>query len=83
VAELYALPDGRLAALCPTAHQVRLVDPRTSQQVGSVSVSGENGALSADGSKLWVVTSSGQLQEIDLVRGLIGPPGSRGFRASG
>jgi hypothetical protein len=72
VAELSALPDGRLAALCPTAHQVRLLDPRTGQQVGSVSVSGEKGALSPDGSKLWVVTSSGQLQEVDLVRGVIG-----------
>jgi hypothetical protein len=72
VAELYALPDGRLAALCPTAHQVQLIDPNTGQQVGSVSVSGEKGALSTDGSKLWVVTSSGQLQEVDLVRGVIG-----------
>ena len=63
VAELYALPDGRLAALCPTAHQVQLIDPKSGQQVGSVSVSGEKGALSPDGSKLWVVTSSGQFQE--------------------
>ncbi len=51
VAELYALPDGRLAALCPTAHQVRLIDPTTGQQDGSVRVSGEKGALSPDGSK--------------------------------
>jgi len=72
VAELYALPDGRLVALCPTGHQVRLIDPKTGQQVGSMSVSGEKGALSPDGSTLWVVTSSGQLQEIDLVRGVIG-----------
>jgi hypothetical protein len=72
VAELYALPDGRLAALCPTAHQVRLIDPKTGQQIGSVNVSGEKGAFGPDGSKLWVVTSSGQLQEVDLVRGVIG-----------
>jgi hypothetical protein len=75
VAELYALADGRLAALCPTAHQVRLIDPKTGQQVASVTVSGEKGALSPDGSQLWVVSSSGQPQEVDLVRGLIGRTG--------
>jgi len=47
------------------AHQVRLIDPKSGQQVGSVSVSGEKGAVSPDGSKLWVVSSSGQLQEVD------------------
>jgi hypothetical protein len=50
--------------------------PKTGQQVRSVSVSGEKGALSPDDSKLWVVTSSGQLQEVDLVRGVIGRTGS-------
>ena len=72
VAEIYALPDGRLAVLCPTAHEVRLIDTKAGQQIDSVSVSGEKGAVSPDGSKLWVVTSSGQLQEVDLVRGVIG-----------
>jgi hypothetical protein len=33
VAELYALPDGRLAALFLTAHQVPLIDPKIDQQV--------------------------------------------------
>jgi hypothetical protein len=82
VAELYALPDGRLAALCPTAHQVRLIDPKTGQQVGSVSVSGEKGGTSPDGSKLWVVSRYGHPQEVDLVRGVIARTGSlrRGSR---
>jgi len=71
VGELDALPDGRLAVLCPVSHQLRLVDPRVGRTVGRVPVTGDFGASSVDGQRQWIVSRAGQLQEMDLTRGAV------------
>jgi hypothetical protein len=70
VGELHALADGRLAVLCTLGHQPRLqlVDPRLGQVVGNLRVSGEQAAVSADSRRMWVVSGTGQVQEIDLAQ---------------
>jgi hypothetical protein len=71
VGELFSAADGRVVVLCPTSHQVRLVDPRAGKQVASVSVSGEMAALSPDRRLLWVVSRTGSIQEVDLSRAAV------------
>jgi hypothetical protein len=72
VGELDALPNGRLAVLCPVSHQLRLVDPRDGRTVGSVPVTGEFGASSVDGRRQWIISRTGLIQEVDLTRGAVG-----------
>lgn len=71
VGELFTAADGRVVVLCPTSHQVRLIDTRANKQVASVSVSGDMAALSPDRRLLWVVSRSGGIQEVDLSRAAV------------
>jgi hypothetical protein len=68
VAELYPLPDGRLAVFCGLAHEVRLVDPVRGAQVGSVGVDGIASVVGPDGRRLWAVDRVGGVHEVDLGR---------------
>lgn len=67
VADLFALPDGRLSLFCPTAGEVRLIDPGQAKQIDSVAVGMAVGSVpSPDGHTLWLVRDTGELVEVDL-----------------
>jgi DNA-binding beta-propeller fold protein YncE len=69
VAELYSLADGRLAVMCTVSHDLRLVDPKAGKQTATIGgLYGGNAAASRDGTRLWVLVGTGQLQEVDLAR---------------
>jgi hypothetical protein len=69
VGHLFALSNQRLAVLCQTDHQVRIVDVATGQQLPSTQpVNGGNAILIPVSQRLLVVTGSGQIQEVDLDR---------------
>ncbi len=66
VGQMFVAAGGRLAILCTTAHQVRLIDPTAGLEVGRVSVSGDMAEASADGSRMWVLSRSGEILEVEL-----------------
>lgn len=69
VADLFPLPEARLAVVCKTIASVRLVDLRAGKQVAAVEgLYGANSVASLDGRRLWVLARTGQLQEVDLLR---------------
>lgn len=67
VADLFALPDGRLSLFCSTAGDVRLVDLGRGKQTASVAVGTAVGSVpSLDGRHLWLVRDTGDLVDVDL-----------------
>lgn len=67
VADLFALPDGRLSLFCPTAGEVRLVDPGQGKQIASVAVGMAAGSVpSPDGRHVWLVRDTGELVDVAL-----------------
>jgi DNA-binding beta-propeller fold protein YncE len=68
VADLYARPDGTLAVYCDTSSDVRLIDLSRGVQMARVGLSGVGSAMSPDGQRLWTVSASGTLYDVDLAR---------------
>jgi len=67
VADLFALPDGRLSLFCPTAGEVRLVDPGQGKQIASVAVGMAAGSVpSPDGRHFWLVRDTGEFVDVAL-----------------
>jgi DNA-binding beta-propeller fold protein YncE len=71
VADLYALPNGNLATYCSTSSDVRLIDPVRGTQLARVGVSGVGSVVSPDGQRLWTVSASGTLSDVDLTRMIV------------
>jgi dipeptidyl aminopeptidase/acylaminoacyl peptidase len=70
VADLYALPDGRLAIYCYTSEDVRLADVGQGKEVARTYefLDAVGSAVSPDGRRLLTIGSSGTLYDIDLAR---------------
>jgi hypothetical protein len=77
VAELHPLADGRLAVFCPTARELRLLDPDRAAPPASLGLGPAPRAAnlpgwpvatvaSPDGRRAWGVLDDGRLVEIDL-----------------
>jgi DNA-binding beta-propeller fold protein YncE len=71
VAELYALPAGRLAAFCPIPREVRLIDVGQGKQLASVGAGGFAGIAAPDGRLFWVVAENARLFEIDIAKAAV------------
>ncbi len=80
--QLYPLPDGRLAIVCPTAREVRLLDPGDGTLLSRVdlrdAVPSSEGrsplgaaAPSPDGRFLWLVVNGGTVLQLDLAAGTV------------
>jgi len=67
VGQLFAAAGGRLAILCPTSHQLRLVDPGAGVEAGRGTVSGEMAEISPGGSRLWVVSKAAEIRRLARV----------------
>jgi hypothetical protein len=82
LAQLYPLPHGRLAVVCPTAREVRLLDPTDGTLLGRVDLRDAvppaesrsalgTAAPSPDGRFLWLVVGGGTMLQLDLAAGAV------------
>ena len=82
VAELFAVPDGRLAIFCGIAQNVRLIDPADGHEIARIGLGDPPRAgnspgraiatvASPDGKVLYVARDSGGLVEVDLVHNVL------------
>jgi hypothetical protein len=68
VGEIFGAPADRVAVLCPVSHQLRMLDLNLGHEVGRLDVSGVMAAPSPDGRRLWLLSTAGDLEEVDLAQ---------------